>query len=112
MNREKVFVKEVLAEGERRFTLEYYLTEDDVCPEGGFGMCMYGVEVVKLEASCAESAYADSLCSDKTEVMEFLKVISNAHVTPVTLFDVVYDRMAAMHEQDESVDFVFSAQAV
>lgn len=100
MEREKVIIKEIRTEREGEFKVEYYLTEEEVDIEGAFGMCMYGIEVVKLADTGAESAYADSLSSDKREVMELIDVMARLTVTPTSLFDVVYDWSAARFGKD------------
>lgn len=91
MNKRMICCKDVLTEGGEGFKLEYFLVEEHMHGGDNFGMCVYGVEVVKLGKGNAESAYADSICASKRETEEFINMVCEALVTPTTLFDVVYD---------------------
>ena len=108
MEKQRVLVKEICAEGKngdkKIFFVEYYLTEEEICIPDGFGMCVYGIEVVKTGDKCAESAYADSLGTDKAAVMEFIVMLARQLVTPAMLFDVIYDRCGGQSLYAENED--------
>ena len=66
-----------------RITLLYYLTED----EGGFG--------IKIEArELFETKTVADISPNRDEVEEMLRDFCEGDVFPVSLYDVVYDRLS------------------
>ena len=74
----------------------YYFTTENPSPGNGFSKTTYGIGVEMYtqlpdERTIKERKVIDSVFIDKFEAEQFLDVLCEGCVTPVTLADVVYD---------------------
>ncbi len=75
------------------FLLKYFLVEEEIHGEEGFGICCYGIEIVKESADAAQSQSALSISCEKDKVLELIFRLIKGVVTPMTLCDIVYDAL-------------------
>lgn len=83
--------------GKTNDILYYYITKDMVV-EDGESMESYGVEIHKYRSDeqgveQTQKKAVNDISSDKKTVERFISLLSDNDVTPVTLFDVVYDKI-------------------
>lgn len=78
-------------ESENTFLLEYVLLEQETIAENGFGVCAYGVEIIKTTDTYTTSERVPSISYDKLAATKFIRLLVKHTVTPVTLRDVVHD---------------------
>ena len=94
MNKEIITTtKQMNALSSEAFFLEYFLTEEEVIPEGGIGLCSFGVEIVMWTGELTESMAVPSISCDKALVLELIESLSRNVVTPATVLDVVSDKL-------------------
>ena len=87
--------------GENNFILKYYLLEQEIIADGGFGICTYGIEVTKTSQKDCDGCCIHSVSFDRHATAEFIHKLARCSVTPVTLPDVVQDWVL---QQEQSAD--------
>lgn len=88
------------------FTLEYYLMEDEWYTGEGFGICVYGIKIVKKNGKNIETEKLSSLCTDRNDCIEFIHSLAKGAVSPMSLRDVAYDWLCSADvEEKNSINF-------
>ncbi len=85
--------KQISGLSDEVYFLEYYLIEEEIIPEGGIGICDYGVEIVKRSDETIESKIARQINCDKSLVLDLIDSLARNIVTPTTLLDVISDKL-------------------
>lgn len=91
------------------YFLEYYLIEEEVIPEGGIGLCSYGVEILKRSGESTESKHALRINCDKLLVLDLIDLLARNLVTPTTLLDIISDKLVEWETEscEQAVELVF-----
>lgn len=84
---------EIPEEG-RSFTLEYYVTEDEMPLNESMGIISYGVEIVMRSRTQIEASRASFLFSEKKTAEDFAEILSKDATFPVSLAGIVEDVLA------------------
>lgn len=103
---EKTLIESIKYEDEcggGSFWLRYYLIEEQINSEEGFGICCYGIEVVKESADSTQSQAALSISCEKDMVLSLIKKLADGVVTPMTLCDIVYDALCEMAYDENKI---------
>ena len=85
--------KQISGLSDEAYFLEYYLVEEEVIPEGGIGICDYGVEVIKRTGEATESKLVSQINCDRLLVLDLIDSLARNIVTPTTLLDVISDKL-------------------
>lgn len=96
---EKTLIESIKYEDEcggGSFLLRYFLIEEQMHGEGSFGICCYGIEVVKESTDSTQSRAALSISCEKSKVLSLISRLAKGIVTPMTLCDIVYDALCEM----------------
>lgn len=94
MKKELVCVAEdIMDKNGKIFVLKYFLIEEHTDVLNGFGICSYGIEIIKETASGSESRAAMSISPDKQEVTELILCMAKKAVTPSAFYDVLCDEI-------------------
>lgn len=94
MKKELVYATEdITDEVGKNFILKYFLIEEHVGTSDGFGICSYGIEIIKESPAGSESRAAMSISPDRHEVTELILRMAKGAVTPSAFYDVICDEI-------------------
>ena len=78
----------------RAYTLEYYITEDEMPLGERISVISYGVEIVMRSRMQIEASRASFLFSDRKKAEDFAEILAKDATFPVSLAGIVEDIMA------------------
>ncbi len=94
MKKELVYtIEDIKSEDEKAFCLKYFLIEEHTGALNGFGICSYGIEIIKESQAGSESRAAMSISCDRQEVIELVLRMAKGAVTPSDFYDVLRDEI-------------------
>ena len=85
-----------------KFTLEYYIITSAITLEKST-IITYGIEIHKiayLSLELREIKSITDISTNENKVRHLIKTLANGHVTPTSLYDIIYDWVSEQKNQN------------